>query len=217
MLASLKKLLNDENGFVLTNVHVVEDANEIWVRVGDRIIAADIVTGTRKSDVALLKLRAKPGEKFRAAKFAADDDLLLGETVLALGNPFGLGGSISRGILSSKSRRPSENQSGQLEVPDWLQTDAAINPGNSGGPLINLRGELIGINVAMLREGHGIGFAIPIKRVSEALSEIFTPEELAHLWFGARVKAGARPLVITDVTPGSPADRAVSSIRRATS
>jgi S1-C subfamily serine protease len=198
----------DEAGFVLTNVHVVEDANEIWVRVGDRVIQADLVAGTRKTDVALLKLRSKPGEKFKAARFAADDDLLLGETVLALGNPFGLGGSVSRGILSAKTRRPAAEEGEPLDVPDWLQTDAAINFGNSGGPLVNLRGEVIGINVAILREGHGIGFAIPIKRVSEALSEIFTPEELAGLWFGARVKAGARPLLVTEVMAGSPAEKA---------
>src|ERR1019366_8688069 len=98
-------------------------------------------------------------DKFQAIRFAADDDLLLGETVLALGNAFGLGVSVSRGILSSKTRRPPV-ASEVLEMEDWLQTDAAINPGNSGGPLVNLRGELIGLNVAMFREGHGIGFAI---------------------------------------------------------
>ena len=199
----------DEAGYVLTNVHVVEDANEIWVRVGNRVIQADLVAGTRKTDVALLKIRSKPGEKFKAAKFAPDDDLLLGETVLALGNPFGLGGSVSRGILSAKSRRPSAENGEPLDVPDWLQTDAAINFGNSGGPLVNLAGEVIGINVAILREARGIGFAIPIKRVSEALSQIYTPEELpGGVWFGARFKAGTRPLLVTEVMSGSPAEKA---------
>ncbi len=199
----------DEDGYVLTNVHVVEEADEIWVRLSDgRVIQAKPIMGNRKSDVALLQLRGKPGEKFQAVKFAANDDLLLGETVIALGNPFGLGGSVSRGILSSKSRRPSTNSDEPLELPDWLQTDAAINPGNSGGALINLRGELIGINVAVFRGGQGIGFAIPIKRVSEALSEIFTPEALKQLWFGARVKAGAPPLKVWAVQRGSPAETA---------
>src|SRR4029434_6740283 len=125
------------------------------------------------SDVALLKIRSRDNEKFTAVRFAADDDLLLGETVLALGNPYGLGGSVSRGILSSKSRRPPlENE--PLEVEDWLQTDAAINPGNGGGPLVNLRGELIGVNVAVYREGQGIGFAIPVRRVSAALGEMYS-------------------------------------------
>ncbi len=199
----------DEDGYVLTNVHVVEEADEIWVRLSDgRVIQAKPIIGNRKSDVALLQLRGKPGEKFQAAKFAAADDLLLGETVIALGNPFGLGGSVSRGILSSKSRRPATDGGEPLELPDWLQTDAAINPGNSGGALINLRGELIGINVAVFRGGQGIGFAIPIKRVAEALSEIFTPEALKQLWFGALIKAGSPPLKVWGVQHGSPAESA---------
>ncbi|HVY70168.1 MAG TPA: trypsin-like peptidase domain-containing protein [Verrucomicrobiae bacterium] len=198
----------DDAGYVLTNVHVIEGADEVWVSVDGKIYQAETVVGSPKSDVALLKLRTKPGERFKAARFAADDDLLLGETVVALGNPFGLGGSVSRGILSSKSRRANAEDGESLDIPDWLQTDAAINPGNSGGPLINLRGEVIGINVAVLKVGQGIGFAIPIKRVSEALSEIFTPETLRDLWFGARVRAGGRVVKVTQVQAGSPADKA---------
>jgi len=102
--------------------------------------------------VALLKIQGQPGEKFKPVKLAADDDLLLGETVIALGNPFGLGGSVSKGILSSKTRRAAPTDD-PMDMDDWLQTDAAINPGNSGGPLINLKGELIGLNVAIYREG----------------------------------------------------------------
>jgi S1-C subfamily serine protease len=113
---------------------------------------------------------------------------------------------VSKGILSSKSRRPAREDS-PLDIADWLQTDAAINPGNSGGPLINLRGELIGLNVAVFREGQGIGFAIPIKRVNEALSRYFTPEGTKALWFGARVRAGASLLEVTAVEPASPADK----------
>ncbi|MEW6303194.1 MAG: trypsin-like peptidase domain-containing protein [Verrucomicrobiota bacterium] len=201
----------DEEGFVLTNDHVVRRANKVWVKLtaeaGGGEYEADVITGTQQSDVALLKIRAKPGEKFAPIRFAADDDLLLGETVIALGNPFGLGGSVSRGILSSKTRRPPmENQ--PLDVLDWLQTDAAINPGNSGGPLVNLRGELIGMNVAVLGQGQGIGFAIPIKRVAEALSERLTPEALKSVWFGARVKPSGVPLVVTSVQTDSPAAKA---------
>ncbi len=197
----------DEGGYVLTNEHVVKGASRIWVKLMDgRELEAERVTGTAKTDVALLRIKTQGNEKFNPVRFATDDDLLLGETVITLGNPFGLGGSVSKGILSSKSRRPAREDS-PLDVADWLQTDAAINPGNSGGPLINLRGELIGLNVAVYREGQGIGFAIPIKRVNEALSRYFTPEGTKALWFGARVRAGGSQLEITAVEAASPADK----------
>jgi serine protease Do len=197
----------DEEGYVLTNVHVVEQATEISVKLSDgRVLPAQAIAGTTKSDVALLKLVGKPGERFKAVKFAADGDLLLGETVLALGNPFGLGGSVSKGILSALPRR-AQNDQGKLDVEDWLQTDAAINPGNSGGPLIDLRGELIGLNVAIYREGQGIGFAIPVQRLSEALSDLFTPEMIRGLWFGGRVQSRAGKLTVASLQIGSPADK----------
>ena len=200
-------VIMDESGYVLTNEHVVKGAKSIWVKLMDgRELEAERVTGTTKTDVALLRIKSKDGDKFTPVRFAADDDLLLGETVITLGNPFGLGGSVSKGILSSKSRRPATEDS-PLDVADWLQTDAAINPGNSGGPLINVRGELIGLNVAVYREGHGIGFAIPIKRVNEALSRYFTPEGTKALWFGARVRSGASLLEVTAVETASPADK----------
>jgi S1-C subfamily serine protease len=202
----------DESGYILTNFHVVRRATRITVTLWDgREFEARPVVGTERSDVALLKIVARDGEKFRAVKFAADDDLLLGETVLALGNPFGLGGSVTRGILSSKTRaKPGAAavQKEYLEVEDWLQTDAAINPGNSGGPLINVRAELIGINVAIYREGEGIGFAVPVKRVLETLSEIFSPEAIKQLWFGAHFAGGAGGIVTTEVEAGSPAQQA---------
>ncbi len=198
----------DEEGYVLTNFHVVGRARRVWVRLHDgREFEADKVAVNSSTDVALIKIRSKPNEKFAAIKFAADDDLLLGETVLALGNPFGLGGSVSRGILSSKTRRPATDDA-PLDVLDWLQTDAAINPGNSGGPLVNLKGELIGINVAVLNQGQGIGFAIPVKRVSEKLAEIYSPEGMDGMWFGARVRPGSLPLPVTAVQLESPAGKA---------
>ena len=203
----------DASGYVLTNVHVVKDADEIWVKINNeagepKTYEAEVVVGSLTTDIALLKIiHGEAGKTFAVADFANNGDLLLGETVLALGNPFGLGGSVSRGILSSKSRR-TETEGSQLDIPDWLQTDASINPGNSGGPLINLDGEIIGINVAVLKEGQGIGFAIPVKRVNEALSRIFTPEFLEGNWFGAKVDAGSRPLTVTAVEPNSPAAKA---------
>ena len=204
----------DEEGYVLTNDHVVRRADKITVKfcTGTNAYTATVVASDPKRDVALLKLNAQPGEKFKAIQLAREDDLLLGETVLALGNPFGLGGSVSRGILSSRSRMlPKEGQ--PLDIPNWLQIDAPINVGNSGGPLVNLRGELIGINVAVLGEvmgqrAQGIGFAIPIRRVLEALSDIFPTEFVKAYWFGARVKVGTTPLVIMSVQPQSPAGKA---------
>jgi serine protease Do len=198
----------DEEGFVLTNFHVVNRARRIWVKLSDgREYECEKISSTSLSDVALLRIKSKDGDKFSAVKFAADDDLLVGETVLALGNPFGLGGTVTRGILSSMSRRPPrENE--QLDVLDWLQTDAAINPGNSGGPLVNLRGEMIGLNVAIYREAQGIGFAVPIKRVAAAISEIYSPEWVAKIWFGARVRPGGLPLQVTSVQTESPAGKA---------
>jgi S1-C subfamily serine protease len=197
-----------EDGYILTNLHVVQRANRIQVKLWDgREYEAERVAEASRSDVALLRIKAKPGETFRAIKFAPDDDLLLGETVMALGDPYGLGGSVSKGILSSKTRRPPDANE-PLDVENWLQTDAAINPGNSGGPLINLRGELIGLNVAMVRGGQGIGFAIPIKQVNEALSGFCTPEAMDSLWLGVRVKLGNPSLVISQIQPGSPAEKA---------
>jgi S1-C subfamily serine protease len=156
--------------------------------------------------VALLKIVAKKkGEKFHAIKFAQDDDLLLGETVVALGNPFGLGESVSKGILSSKRRAaPKENE--DLSMENWLQTDALINPGNSGGPLVNLHAELIGLNVAILQGAQGIGFAIPVKEVRQALGDVFNPET-ASRWFGARLSV-APPLRVQNIEPRSPASQA---------
>ena len=199
----------DESGYVLTCLHVVQRASRVWVTLADgrQFEAQPKIMGNARIDVALLKLITNGTEKFKAVKFAKDDDLLLGETVLALGNPFGLGGSVSRGILSSKNRRPSLEDE-PLNVADWLQTDAAINPGSSGGPLVNLRGELIGLNAAIYRQGHGIGFAIPIRQVTEAVSEIFVPEVTKSIWFGARIKSGPYPLAITEVESESPAEKA---------
>jgi serine protease Do len=193
----------DEEGYVLTNFHVVGRARRVWVKLPDgREFEADRIAGSSGTDVALIKIRAKNSEKFTAVPFADDDDLLLGETVLALGNPFGLGGSVSRGILSSKTRRPPGGDE-PLDVMDWLQTDAAINPGNSGGPLVNLKGQL-----AVLNQAQGIGFAIPIKRVTEILAEMYSPESLDGMWFGARVRPGNGSLRITAVQLDSPAGKA---------
>jgi serine protease Do len=198
----------DAEGYLLTNNHVVQRASRVWVKVDGKEYEARLIATDPGSDVALLKIDAKEGDSaFATVPFAADDDLLLGESVIALGNPFGLGGSVSQGILSSKSRRqPREDEA--LDMQDWLQVDAAINPGNSGGPLINLRGELIGLNVAVHSQGQGIGFAIPIRRVAESLAKILTPEKTKSLWFGARIRPGKLPLLVNQVDANSPASLA---------
>ena len=197
----------DENGYVLSNLHVMQRATRAQVKLWDgRVYDVESYTYAPGSDIALLKLRTKPGEKFKAITFAANDDLLLGETVLALGNPFGLGGSVTQGILSSKNRRGPLAEVAP-NVQEWLQTDAAINPGNSGGPLVNLNGELIGLNSAV-GEGQGISFAIPVKQIGIALAELLSPETTDFLWFGARVMSDRDVLRIDFVQPGSPADQA---------
>jgi S1-C subfamily serine protease len=199
-----------EDGYLLTNLHVVKRASRIQVKLSDAagggVYDVEPMYGTSQIDVAMLKIiPRKKGEKFKAIRFAKNDDLLLGETVLALGNPFGLGESVTKGILSSKRRAaPRENE--DLQMANWLQTDALINPGNSGGPLVNLRGELIGINNAILEGAQGIGFAIPIKEVRQALGEIFNAET-ASRWFGAQVSVEG-PLVVRKIEPHSPAEEA---------
>ena len=200
----------DEAGYLLSNAHVVRRADKVWIKpaVATNVYEAVVVAVDPKTDLALLKIQAPPGQKFPAVRFAQDDDLLLGETVLAMGNPFGLGGSVSRGILSSKSRQQPAGTD-VLEIPHWLQTDAAINHGSSGGPLVNLRGELIGLSVAMLEQAQGINFAIPVRQVVDSLSEMITPEGSSRrLWFGARVRAAAGALTVTSVQPDSPASKA---------
>jgi S1-C subfamily serine protease len=199
-----------DDGYLLTNLHVVKRANRVQVQLSDAagggVYDVKPIYGSTAIDVAMLKIiPKKKGEKFHPVKFARDDDLLLGETVVALGNPFGLGESVSKGILSSKRRSaPKENE--DLSMENWLQTDALINPGNSGGPLIDLRGEMIGINVAILQGAQGIGFAIPIKEVRQALGDIFNPET-ASRWFGAHLTI-ATPLRVEKIDPQSPAGKA---------
>ena len=202
-------IIIDEDGYVLTNLHVLQRATRAQVKLWNGMVydVESTLVASPNSDLALIKLQKKyPNEKFQPIKFAGDDDLLLGETVIAIGNPFGLGGSVSRGILSSKNRRPAVADA-KLDVPDMLQTDAAINPGNSGGPLINLHGDLIGVNSDM-GNGRGIGLAIPIKQVQTALSELLTPELTDKLWLVAHVRTRNGDLMINFEQPGSPADHA---------
>lgn len=197
--------------YILTNLHVVSDATRIHVQLADGdVYEAQRLVFKLQKDLVLLKIRVKTGGKpLKGVQFAKDDDLLLGETVITVGNAFGFGGSVSRGILSSKNRRAVSGDT-QLNVSDWLQTDADINPGNSGGPLINLNGEVIGINVAVFgeKEGAGVRFAIPVKQISAALSEWFSLEFTTDLWIGAMFSGTQLPVTVRYVQKGGPADSA---------
>ena len=196
----------DDDGYILTNAHVVNRATRIQVVLHDgRVYEAEVFGEDPRSDIALIQLiRKNDDEKFPAIQFAAADDLLLGEMVIALGNPFGLGSSISQGILSSKNRRP-KIEGTVLNMADWLQTDAAINPGNSGGPLVNLNGEMIGLNVAIYKNAQGIGFAVPVKQIAKALSNIL--EASTGLWFGAKIELVGKILKVTEVRSGTPSEQ----------
>jgi serine protease Do len=157
----------DPKGLVLTNNHVVEDAVSILVRMDDgRSLSAEVVGRDPLTDVALLKIKGKV-ENLPSVKLGDSEAVRVGDWVLAIGNPFGLASSVSLGILSAKAR---DIQAGPYD--DFLQTDAAINPGNSGGPLFNMKGEVIGINTAIVGGGTGIGFAVPSNLVRALLPQL---------------------------------------------
>jgi len=194
----------DEDGWIVTNFHVVQRATRITVLLADgSTLEAKLVSGDEKNDLALLKIEAN--RKLPFIEIASDRELLLGETVIAVGNPFGLEHTVTKGIISAKHRSYT---AGDVTFNDILQTDAAINPGNSGGPLINTRGQLVGINMAILSQAQGIGFAIPAKRVADLLASWLTPEKRARLWLGLRFARQQDQLIIADVQAGSPAARA---------
>ncbi len=203
------------DGTIVTNEHVIVRASNIRVLMVDgseytaRLIGAD-----SDSDLAVLKVQTdKP---LPTIPFAKGDRILIGETVIAIGNPYGLSHTVTVGVVSAVGRTI---QAGDIVYHDFIQTDASINPGNSGGPLINVLGELLGINTAIYREGEGIGFAIPVYRVRNIVDQILqggvkppwvgiavqdlTPDLAFH--FGVAPGAG---VLIASVDSGSPADRA---------
>jgi serine protease Do len=179
------------DGYALTNHHVVEGATRIQVRVGSRseVVEARVVGDDPRSDVALIKLEGKnpAGGVWPHLPLGNSDTLAVGDFVVAIGNPFGLTQSVSMGILSAKSRRDIA-PSGRPGLYDFLQTDASINPGNSGGPLLNLGGEVIGINSAVNAAGQGIGFAIPINLVKQLLPDLKDKGRVQRSWIGVAVQ-----------------------------
>jgi serine protease Do len=178
-------LIIDPAGIVVTNAHVIEGASRILVVLRDgREIEADVLGADRDADLAVLKV-AQRG--LPATPLGRSADLLMGESVIAIGNPFGLSNTVTTGVLSARGRTvPAEG--GSARFSDFLQTDASINPGNSGGPLVNLAGRVIGINTAIIQGASGIGFAIPADRAQRVVDDLLRYGELQPLWTGLRLE-----------------------------
>lgn len=201
----------DEDGYIVTNEHVVSRASKIKVRLSDgRDFEATMISSDPISDIAVLKINSPTPLPY--IKMGTSKDLMIGETVIALGNPFGLENSVTTGVLSAKNRTMTfSSEYGEIKYDGLIQTDALINPGNSGGPLINIDGELIGINAAIVNQAQGIGFAIPVDKIRQTLVKLFNFRELNRIWFGVQVEEHddvSRGIKVSSVESGSPADKA---------
>jgi serine protease Do len=204
----------DKDGFIVTNNHVVEDADKIKVVLKDKHeFDAKVVGRDPQTDLALIKIEAN--EDLPAVRLGNSGKLQVGEWVAAIGSPFGLEQTVTAGIVSAKGR-----VIGSGPYDDFIQTDASINPGNSGGPLINMNGEVVGINTAIIAAGQGIGFAIPIDLANNIIEQLKTNGEVTRGWLGITIqdlkgdlaeyyklkdKSG---VLVADVIPGDPADKA---------
>lgn len=166
----------DESGYIVTNEHVVSGAKKIEVSLNgyDEPLTATVVSSSAELDIALLKVETPDGEKLPALSFADSDQLVIGDWVMAIGNPYGYDYTLTLGVISAKERPITiQNESGQAQLYEhMLQTDASINPGNSGGPLLNEAGEVIGMNTAVSAEAQGIGFAIPSNVIVQYIESI---------------------------------------------
>jgi serine protease Do len=205
----------DPSGVVLTNAHVIDGASLVEVTALDgarhraRVIGLD-----RKTDLAVLRLEGG-GKRFPFVPLGNSDEVQVGDWVLAVGSPFGLQATVTAGIVSGKAR-----QIGAGPYDDFLQTDAAINPGNSGGPLVNLRGEVVGINSAIVRGGSGIGFAIPASMAKRVAAQLLDNGKVVRGWLGVVLQPpafdlaaalgaqGQRGMQVSEVKADSPAARA---------
>ena len=174
-----------EDGLVVTNNHVIEDADEILVNFSDdRSLKATVLGHDEKTDLALLKV--EPEAPLKALKFGSSDELRIGDWVMAIGNPFGLGGTLTVGVVSARDR---DINSGPYD--DYLQTDAAINRGNSGGPLFNMKGEVVGVNTAIISPSGGsigIGFSIPSEIALNVINQLKDFGETRRGWLGVRIQ-----------------------------
>ncbi|MFQ5787367.1 MAG: DegQ family serine endoprotease [Thermodesulfobacteriota bacterium] len=203
-----------EDGYIITNNHVVERATDINVILEDgKSYKAKVIGKDPKTDLALLKI--EPKKKLPAVRFGRSDTLDIGDWVVAIGNPFGLGNTVTTGIVSAKGR-----SLGLGAYDDFIQTDAAINPGNSGGPLFNLNGEVVGVNTAIIAGGQGIGFAIPVNMAKNIIDQLQNKGKVVRGWLGVLVQQitpeiaesmdlkDPQGALVADVTPGGPADKA---------
>lgn len=203
-----------DDGFIITNNHVVNGADEIKVKLSDgREFRAEVKGGDEKFDLALLKIQAKG--QLPVATLGDSDKLEIGEWVMAIGNPFGLAQTVTAGIVSAQGR-----VIGSGPYDDFIQTDASINPGNSGGPLFNLNGEVIGINTAILAGGQGIGFAIPVNMAKSILTQLKEKGKVTRGWLGVSLQAVTPDLaqsfglenekggLVAEVMEDSPAEKA---------
>ncbi len=204
----------DEEGHIVTNAHVIDRADEINVTLSDgRSLPATLIGADKKLDLALLKIEA--GDSLPNVRFGDSDNLQVGEWVMAIGNPFGLEQTVTAGIVSAKGR-----VIGAGPYDDFIQTDASINPGNSGGPLFNIDGEVVGINTAIIAQGQGIGFAIPVNVARQAISQIKETGRVTRGWLGVSIQVvddnlaeslgldTAGGALVTEVFPDSPAEKA---------
>ena len=173
----------DEKGIVITNNHVIQDSEDIVVRVGDKEYKATIIGADPLSDIAVLQIDSK--KKFKPVKFGNSDKARIGDWVIAIGNPFGLGGTVTSGIISARNR-----SIGLSRYEDYIQTDASINTGNSGGPLFDMNGDVIGINTAILGKGGsiGIGFSIPSNSAKKVINQLIEFGETKRGWLGVRIQ-----------------------------
>jgi len=206
-----------DNGTVITNNHVIANAEDILVRVGDKEYKAKVLGADPYMDIAVLKMETN--EKFTTVKFGDSDKARVGDWAVAIGNPFGLGGTVTAGIISARNRDINLTR-----YDDFIQTDASINQGNSGGPLFNLKGEVIGINTAIIAPGQsgsiGIGFAIPANAASNVINQLIEFGETKRGWLGVRIQEVTKEIaeveklkkpegaLVASVGQNSPADKA---------
>ena len=202
------------DGYIFTNNHVVEHADKILVKLSDgREYEAKIIGKDAKTDIALIKI--KPSESLPVAEIGDSDKLRVGDWVLAIGNPFGLEQTVTAGIVSAKGR-----VIGAGPYDNFIQTDASINPGNSGGPLFNMEGKVVGINTAIVAQGQGIGFALPISMAKNILPDLKSKGKVSRGWMGVSVQditeemakslqlKERRGAIVSEVFKGDPAERA---------